>query len=69
MHYILTMTDPDRGIPGLSERKKNKNVGGRKKIEGKFHEFYNMFGGFNIFSPNRYVIAGDIYGMSEEKIK
>ncbi len=55
MHYILRLTDPDRGIPSLLERKKKKKNACRlmsdegKKIKGKFHEFYYIFGNFNIF--------------------
>ncbi len=41
----------------------------KEKIKGKFHELYYIFGGLTYFSPKKYVIAGNIYGMSEEKIK
>ncbi len=40
-----------------------------KKIKGKFHELYSIFGGFNIFFTIKDVIAENIYGMSVEKIK
>ena len=41
----------------------------KERIKGKLHEFYYIFGGSNIFLPKKYVIAGNIYGMSEEKNK
>ena len=45
-HYILRMTDPDRGFSSMSEGKKNKNeiswpagVGGKKTKKGKIDIF------------------------------
>ncbi len=49
MHYILQLMDPDRDIPGLSDRKKIKNkiflVGscGRKEKSG-FPNFFSKKG-------------------------
>ena len=45
------------------------NVGGRKKIKGKFSEFYLFLGIFNMFLTKKYILAGKIYVTSEEKIK
>ena len=40
-----------------------------KKIKGKFQKFITFFVVLACFSPKTYVIAGNIYGMSGEKIK
>ncbi len=42
------------------------NVEGRKKIKGKFSEFYLFLG---IFNKKKYILSVKIYVMSEEKIK
>ena len=70
--YILQLTDPDRGIPGWSERKKIKQnmlVGScRRKKKNKRKIPWILFN-FWWFSPKKYAIAGNIYCMLEEKIK
>ena len=40
-----------------------------KKIKGKLSEFYLFLGIFIIFLLKKYILAGDIYVMSEEKIE
>ncbi len=40
-----------------------------KKWKENFMDFIPFFGSFNIFYTYKYVIAGNIYGMFEEKIK
>ncbi len=41
----------------------------RQKIKGKSSEFYLFLGIFNMFLAKNYILAGNIYVMSEEKIK
>ena len=71
------MVDGSRqGVFWLIGEKKIKNkkcllahVGGRKKIKGKLSEFYLFLGIFIMFLVKIYILAGNIYVMSEEKIK
>ena len=68
-----TVDGSQQGVFWLVGEKKIKNkiclpanVGGRKKIKGKFSEFYLFLG---IFNKKKYILSVKIYVMSEEKIK
>ena len=71
-----TVDGSRQGVFWIVGKKKIKNkkcllahVGGRKKIKGKLSEFQLFVGIFNMFLAKKYILVGNIYVMSEEKIK
>ena len=71
-----TVDGSRQGFFWLVGKKKIKNkkcllahVGRRKKIKGRFTEFYLFLTFFKQFFAEKYILRGKIYVMSEEKIK